>query len=113
MRKVPRILVAGVAGVILGVIYFGGLWWTVRRLQAVPYPMAFFLASFILRVGVALAGFFFVTTYRWDLEGLARTPPALSRLAAALVGFILVRVVLLRLLGPGGTWSHGDQATKP
>lgn len=107
------ILVAGFAGVILGAVYFGGLWWTVRRLHTTSHPVGFFLASFVLRAGTALAGFFLVTTYRWDLEGLASTPPSLPRLAAALVGFILVRVLLLRFLKPGGTWPHGDQTAKP
>jgi F1F0 ATPase subunit 2 len=48
------------AGMTLGGIFFGGLWWTVRKALASSLPGIWFLGSLLLRMGVVLAGFYFV-----------------------------------------------------
>jgi F1F0 ATPase subunit 2 len=45
---------------LLGAIFFGGLWWTVRKGRFVPKPALWFLGSMLLRMSVALAGFYLV-----------------------------------------------------
>lgn len=71
-----------VAGLILGVIFFGGLWWTVRRGLGSPRPALLFLSSALLRMGIVVAGFYFVSEGRWQ------------RLLACMAGFILARVAV-------------------
>jgi F1F0 ATPase subunit 2 len=76
------------AGAGLGLLLYGGLWWTVRRLATARRPGAALALSTVLRLGlVALA-----------LAGLARIEPA--ALAGAVVGLIAVRLVLIRRLAP-------------
>lgn len=73
------------AGSLLGVFFFGGLWWTVRRLPQAHSPALLALASFILRTTAVVAVFYLV------LSGF--TGPGWPRLAAALAGFILLRMI--------------------
>ena len=44
----------------LGAIFFGGLWWTVRRGISSRRPALWFFGSLLLRMSIALAGFYFV-----------------------------------------------------
>lgn len=71
-------------GFILGLLFFGGLWFTVRRLPAAHHPVLLTLGSFWIRVSFVAAGFVFVTRGRWQNAVLC------------LAGFIVGRIVLLR-----------------
>ena len=73
------------AGLLLGGIFFGGLWLTVRKALASQRPALWFLCSLLLRMSVALGGFFVVADGRWE------------RLSACLVGFVLARFFITRL----------------
>jgi F1F0 ATPase subunit 2 len=75
------------AGVGLAVLYFGGLWLTVRRLPRVRRPALLLSGSFMARIVVFLAGLFLVTDGRPEL------------LAVCLGGFLCCRVLLIQLLG--------------
>ena len=79
---------AGLAGAALGAVFFGGLWWTVRRGVSAANPALWFLASGVLRMSIVVAGFYLVGGGQW------------RRLVAALVGFILARLVVLALTRP-------------
>jgi len=76
---------ASMAGMLLGSVFYGGLWWTVRKGVSSPRPAVWFLGSFLLRTGIVLAGFYVVSGGRGD------------RLLACLLGFILARVLVTRL----------------
>lgn len=76
------------AGIGLGIFYFCGLWLTVRRLTTARRPVLMSLSSFFGRLAVVLLGFYFVMGGRWE------------RLIACLVGFLAVRVVVVRRWGP-------------
>ena len=76
------------AGLGLGGAYFGGLWWTVRRLPRARRPALLTLASLVVRLALLLGGLYAVTGGDW------------RALAAALLGFVLARAVLVRRLGP-------------
>ena len=67
------------AGGLLGVFFFGGLWWTVQKGVTSESPAVWFLGSLLLRTGVILAGFYFVSQGHW------------SRLVACLLGFLIAR----------------------
>jgi len=76
---------AGLAGAGLGLFFFGGLWWTTRRGALSSRPALWFLGSALLRMGVALAGFYFVGGNVWP------------RWVACLIGFIVTRLLVTRL----------------
>ena len=70
------------AGVLLGVFFFGGLWWTVIRGVSSQQPALWFFASMLLRMSVTLAGFYFVGSEHWE------------RWLLCLLGFVLARAVV-------------------
>jgi F1F0 ATPase subunit 2 len=88
MNDAAILFPAGVAGLLLGVIFFGGLWGTVRMGLLSKRPAIWFLSSLLLRMSVALAGFYFVSGGRWD------------RLLVCLLGFVIARFIVTRLAGP-------------
>ena len=76
------------AGVLLGAIFFGGLWWTVRKGVSSKRPALWFFGSLLLRMSIALAGFYFVRGGHWE------------RLLLCLLGFVLARLVVTWLTRP-------------
>lgn len=73
------------AGGLLGAIFFGGLWLTVARGVSSPNPAALFFASLVLRMTVALTGFYFIGRQHWQHWLLC------------LLGFVLARLAVGRL----------------
>lgn len=83
---IEMLILALLAGVVLGIFFFVGLWWTVRRGLEAKTPAAWFLISFILRMSVALGGFYWIAQLgEWQY------------LATALLGFIITRMVITRV----------------
>ena len=82
------LMAAFAAGFVLGGFYFIALWQTVRRLPATGSPVRLMLGSLVLRMAVLSAGFYFVMGGHWE------------RLAAAMLGFIVIRKILTCHLGP-------------
>ncbi|MBK9170821.1 MAG: ATP synthase subunit I [Bryobacterales bacterium] len=82
------LMLVGGAGLLLGVFFFGGLWWTVRWGVLSKRPALWFLGSLVVRTGIVLAGMYFVSGGRWD------------GLLACLVGLITGRFIVTRLTGP-------------
>ena len=76
------------AGIGLGLFYFGGLWLTVRQLPTARRPALLSLLSFFGRLGIVLFGFYLVMGSHWE------------RLLICLLGFLGVRVILVRLWSP-------------
>ena len=88
MNELLPLALALVAGLFLSALFFGGLWWTVRKGVLSKQPAPWFLGSLLLRTGIILAGFYFVSGGHWD------------RLLACLLGFIIARFIVTRLTGP-------------
>jgi F1F0 ATPase subunit 2 len=84
MDSLPRLAMAAAGGCALGLVYFAGLWLTIRRLPTVRWPAVFSLASLLLRVAAALAGFYVIGAGDW------------RRLLFALAGFTAARMILAR-----------------
>ncbi|HAX21950.1 MAG TPA: ATP synthase subunit I [Hydrogenophaga sp.] len=76
------------AGGVLGAVFFGGLWWTVRHAASSPTPARWFLGSMVLRTAFVLAGFYAVGAGQPALMGLC------------LLGFLLARAIVLRATKP-------------
>ena len=79
---------AAAAGLLLGVIFFGGLWWTVNRGISSSQPALWFFGSMLLRMGVVLGGLYFVAHGHWQ------------RLAVCLLGIVMARIAVNRLTRP-------------
>jgi uncharacterized protein (TIGR03437 family) len=79
------LVLAAACGVVIGAIFFGGLWWTVSRGISSQRPALWFLGSLLARMSVALAGFYFVSGGHWE------------RLLMCLLGFVTARLVVTRL----------------
>jgi len=73
-------------GIVLGALFFGGLWWTVRRVLVARLPAAWLIASFVARTALVLAGFNIVAGGQWQ------------RWLVVLAGFVSARVVIARFL---------------
>lgn len=82
LALVSALVLPLLAGVLLGMFFFGGLWWTIRRGVSSKQPAVLFFFSLFLRTGIALAGFYFVARGDW------------RRVLACLVGFILARILV-------------------
>ena len=90
-----RILTALLAGIVLGLFFFGGLWWTVRRGIASKQPAVLFLGSLLLRTLLVVLGFYFVARSDW------------RNLVASLAGFLLARIVMTRTIGHSAQTEPG------
>ena len=85
-HEIAALTLAFFTGVAIGAVFFGGLWWTVSK--AVRRAALLFLTSFLLRTTFVLIAFYLV--------GAAQP----ERLAACLLGFMLGRVLMVRLTRP-------------
>lgn len=65
MTDALELILAGAAGGLLGLLFFGGLWWTVRRAIVSPKPALWFGASALLRIGGTAAGFVLISAGHW------------------------------------------------
>lgn len=72
------------AGGMLGLFFFGGLWWTLRRALASKRPALWVMGSLLLRVGITGGGFVLVSAGQWQ------------RVLACLLGFLIARQAVTR-----------------
>ena len=66
MNETLTLVSALVTGVLLGGMFFGGLWWTVRKGVSSKQPALWFFGSLLLRMSIVLAGFYFVSGGHWE-----------------------------------------------
>jgi len=86
------------AGLLLGAIFFGGLWWTVHRGVSAKRPALWFLGSVVLRTSIVLVGFYLVSSGDW------------KRLLACLLGFVIARFLATSLASTAN--GHQDLPAK-
>jgi F1F0 ATPase subunit 2 len=85
MSESGPLTLALLAGVVLGAIFYGGLWWTVRSSLASRGLAVWLVGSFLLRATIAVGGFYGVSQGDW------------RRLLACLAGFAIARMGVTRL----------------
>jgi F1F0 ATPase subunit 2 len=90
MNEIAILALSLLAGAALGMIFFGGLWWTIRVGLRSKVPAIWFLGSLGLRTAAALAGFYFVSHGDWRNS------------LACLLGFLTARA--------GTTWALSPTA---
>ena len=96
MNEVLLLALTLSVGVLLGAIFFGGLWWTVRKGVSSEQPVFWFFSSLLLRMSIALSGFYLVSCGHWE------------RLLLCLAGFVTGRLLVTRL-----TRSSVDSRSRP
>jgi F1F0 ATPase subunit 2 len=94
MNDTAMLWLACASGVLLGALFFGGLWWTLRRGVSSARPALWFFASLLLRMGVTLVGFYVVGAGHWQ------------RLLLCLLGFLMARALVTRLTRPVAETRH-------
>ena len=70
-------------GIILGIVFFGGLYLTIGKLQEAKNPSVLFLLSFILRMVILLGGIYFLSRGGY------------KEVLFALLGILLVKFVMI------------------
>ncbi len=97
MNDTISLALALAAGSVLGAIFFGGLWWTIRKGISSDRPALWFFGSFLFRMTIILAGFYLIArSHQWQ------------RLVMCLVGFAMARLIVTWLTRP-----RGEDASPP
>lgn len=88
MNEIINMVFVFIAGFALGTLFFGGLWLTIKKMKTSKMPSLFFIASFVVRIGVVLLGFYFIAANNWQ------------NMLVCLLGFIIARFVIMRITKP-------------
>ena len=87
MNETIAFIISFISGLLLGWLFFAGLWITLKDIGHTRHPVLRILGSLLLRMGLVLAGFY--ALLQW-----AGWP----HLLVATLGFTLLRLVLARRL---------------
>ena len=69
------------AGFVIGLLFYGGLWWTVRHAADFRRPALTLLGSALVRMAAVLGGFYVVSEGQWTRVLLCLLGLLLARLA--------------------------------
>jgi F1F0 ATPase subunit 2 len=86
MNDILALALAFLGGAALGVIFFGGLWWTVQKGVTSLTPAVWFLGSLLVRTSLILAGFYLAAQGHW------------SGLVMCFLGFLIARFIVVKRL---------------
>lgn len=82
-------------GIILGILFFGGLYLTVGKLNEVKNPSLLVIFSFIIRMAILLGGLFYLSKKGYQA------------ILLALVGIVLVKFIMIFMVN-----KPSEKATK-
>lgn len=94
MTPILLVTLSFIWGALLGLLFFGGLWFTVKALPHSKRPNMLWVLSFLLRLAVLVAGFIALTGF------------GAQACLAAVAGVIATRLLLSRRLGPKVALKH-------
>jgi F1F0 ATPase subunit 2 len=84
MNETLFMILAFIGGLVLGVLFFGGLWLTVKKSVTSKIPALWVFGSFFLRIGITLIGFYYLSLGHWQ------------RLLICVLGFVAARYIVIR-----------------
>ncbi len=85
MSGIGELIGALMAGLLLGALFFGGLWWTVRQGLLSRTPALWFGLSAVVRTGVLFTGLYFIAR------------GSLVSLLVCVLGLLIARAAVTRL----------------
>ncbi|MDB2415338.1 ATP synthase subunit I [Rickettsiales bacterium] len=85
MSDILPMLLVFASGLVLGTIFYAGLWWTVKKGLTSNYAPLWFTASLWSRLAIAIVGFYVIGQGDW------------KRFFVCLVGFIIARIAVTLL----------------
>ncbi len=91
MNETFTTLMALIAGILLGIFFFGGLWWTTKKGLHSKSPALWFMGSLLIRMGITIPAFYFISRNHWESALIC------------LVGFIVARGIIMRFTQVPGT----------
>jgi len=94
MTDILYYILALAAGLVLGTLFFGGLWLTVRKVVTAKVPALWIIGGFIIRTGITLIGFYYVSLGSWQ------------RFLICLLGFVIARMLVMKI-----TKTHDQKMT--
>lgn len=83
-----NLALSALAGAFLGILYFGGLWWTIQKISQAGQSVWLLAVSFILRTVLVIGGFFIITDGK------------LERLAISMLAFFCDQVCVYQVFQP-------------
>lgn len=106
MNDMVILFLSGLAGLLLGVFFFGGLWWSLIKGLTSSHPALWQFGSLMVRTGLTLAGFYAVGGGQWQ------------RLLSCGLGFLIARILVVRLArapdaSPSDLSRGGQRASEP
>ena len=84
MNETAYMILAFIGGLLLGTLFFGGLWFTVKKAVTAKVPALWIFSSFFLRISITLVGFYFIGAGNWQ------------RLIVSVIGFVVARFIVIR-----------------
>lgn len=85
MNDIGPVIAALTAGMVLGALFFGGLWWTVRRGLTAANPALWFGLSALARMAIMVSTLYYVARSGWP------------SMLACLCGLLIARIAITRL----------------
>ena len=76
-------MIGSFVGIILGIIFFGGLYLTIGKLKDAKNPGILFVLSFLLRMAILLGGLYLISKYGF------------MEMVLALLGIITVKLLMI------------------
>lgn len=83
MLEPLQLVIALLAGLLLGGMFYGGLWWTVQKMRTTRRPALLFIGSLLVRMIILLLGIYALGVGHWE------------RMVAALLGIVIARFVVV------------------
>ncbi|NNM52496.1 MAG: ATP synthase subunit I [Pseudomonadales bacterium] len=84
MNEIMVLVLVLLAGMGLGLVFFGGLWLTVGKIAALQQPGLWFFTSWLLRMTFVLGGIYWIGNGQWQ------------RILICMAGFIAGRMMVFR-----------------
>lgn len=86
MNEIGIMILSLIAGFLLGVFFFGGLWWTTKKAVLSKSPALWFILSLVARMGITITCFYFISHDHWE------------RTLICLLGFIVARTIVTKYI---------------
>lgn len=85
MNETLYLVCTFIAGLVLGTLFFGGLWLTVKKMEDSKMPALLFIGSFLFRSGITMLGLYYIAG------------TSLLRILTCVLGFVTARFIVIRL----------------